>query len=141
AGWTARAVVDHLTTWFPAFVHAGSPYGWTRRSSAADAPAQAWAEQSRAVQLILDDPAQAESAFHHPHLPPTTLSEAVDRFYTADVFMHSWDLARAAGLELELDATYAAQLLAGMESMEEVLRSSGQYGPRVPVADSAPVQE
>ncbi|WP_110240748.1 TIGR03086 family metal-binding protein [Nocardioides gilvus] len=140
-GWTAHSVIDHLTTWFPAFVHAGSPYGWTRRTSATDAPALAWAEQSNAVQLILGDPAQADSSFHHPQLPSCTLGEAVDRFYTPDVFMHSWDLARATGQEFELDPGFAEELLRGMESMEEVMRSSGQYGPRVPVPDSAPVQD
>lgn len=141
SGWTALSVVDHLTTWFPAFVHAGSPYGWTRRTSTLEAPALAWAEQTRAVQLILDDPAQADSAFHHPQLPDCTLGEAIDRFYTPDVFMHSWDLARAAGHDFELDTDYAAQLLAGMEPMEETIRSSGHYGARVPVPDSASVAE
>ena len=33
-----------------------------------------------------------------------------------------------------------ADLLAGMEPIEELLRSSGQYGPRVPVPDDADVQ-
>lgn len=138
-GWTARDVVTHLTTWFPAFVHGGSPYGWTPRVSAASSPQDAWAEQSRAVQLILDDPAQAESTFSHPQLPPCSLSEAVDRYYTADVFMHSWDLARASGQEVELDEPFATQLLAGLQTMEQVLRDSGQYGPAHPVADDAAV--
>jgi hypothetical protein len=31
-------------------------------------------------------------------------------------------------------------MLAGMEPMDEVLRQSGQYGPRVPVPDDADVQ-
>ena len=139
AGWTARGVVEHLTTWFPAFVHAGSPYGWTQRWSAAHGPREAWAEQCRAVQLILDDPAQADSGFSHPHVPPGTLGEAVDRFYTADVFMHSWDLARASDQPIELDPAYATELLEGMQAMEQVLRDSGQYGPAHPVADDAPV--
>ena len=141
-GWTARDVVDHLTTWFPAFVHSGSPYGWTQRHSASGSPADAWTEQTLAVQLILDDPAQAQSSFSHPHLPPCTLEDAVDRFYTADVFMHAWDLARATGQELELDPDYATQLLEGMRPMEAVLRDSGQYGPAHPVADdAAPVEK
>lgn len=139
AGWTARDVVDHLTSWFPSFVHAGSPYGWNQRHHAADDPAAAWREQCTAVQLLLDDPAQAESRFQHPRLPPGRLDEAIDRFYTADVFMHAWDLARATGQEVELDPDLAEELLAGMRPMESMLRESGQYGPAVPVAADAGV--
>lgn len=142
AGWTARDVVDHLTSWFPSFVHAGSPYGWNTRHRASQDPVAAWREQVAAVQLLLDDPAQAESRFHHPGLPPARLDEAVDRFYTVDVFMHTWDLARATGQEVELDHAFATELLAGMRPMEQALRESGQYGPAVPVApDAGPVEQ
>ncbi|GGD23278.1 maleylpyruvate isomerase family mycothiol-dependent enzyme [Nocardioides daphniae] len=141
-GWAARDVVDHLTTWFPSFVHAGSPYGWTRRQQASVDPVAAWREQCAAVQLLLDDPAQAESPFMHPQVGAARLDEAVDRFYTADVFMHSWDLARATGQTVDLDADFAADLLAGMRPIEEMLRASGQYGPAVPVAPEAgPVEQ
>jgi len=47
--------------------------------------------------------------------------------------MHTWDLARATGQDDRLDPGFCAQLLGGMEQMEEVIRSSGQYGPRVEV--------
>ncbi|QCX28392.1 TIGR03086 family metal-binding protein [Nocardioides jishulii] len=138
AGWSARDVVDHLTTWLPAFVHAGSPYGWTRRHQASADPLAAWREQCGAVQLLLDDPAQAESPFMHPQAPAARLDEAIDRFYVSDVFMHAWDLARATGQRAELDADFAAALLAGMRPLEEMLRASGQYGPAHPVSDDAP---
>ena len=39
-----------------------------------------------------------------------------------------------------LDPDECARLVAGMEPMEEVIRSSGQYGPRVPVPDDADAQ-
>ena len=68
------------------------------------------------------------------------MPEAVDRFYTADVFMHTWDLARATGQDETLDPERCAAMLEGMEPMDELLRSSGQYGPRVPVPDDADPQ-
>jgi len=139
--WDARGVVAHLTTWAPDFVHDGSPYGWVVRHDATTSPHQAWAEQVAAVQLILDDPAQAGSTFSHPRLPQSRLDEAIDRFYTADVFMHSWDLARATGQEPDLDQEWAAELLAGMQQMEGMLRASGQYGPAHPVRPDAPVAD
>ena len=55
--------------------------------------------------------------------------------------MHTWDLARATGQDDRLDQDFCAQLLAGMSQMEELLRSSGQYGPAVPVPEDASVQD
>ena len=42
--------------------------------------------------------------------------------------MHTWDLARATGQDDRLDSDFCTELLAGMEPIEEVMRSSGQYG-------------
>ena len=55
--------------------------------------------------------------------------------------MHTWDLARASGQDDTLDADTCAAMLAGMQPMDEVLRASGQYGPKVPVPADAPVQD
>jgi uncharacterized protein (TIGR03086 family) len=93
------------------------------------------------VQAVLDDPATVGRVFSNPHTGDHPLDQAVDRFYTADVFMHTWDLARATGQDDTLDADLCRDMLAGMEPIEELMRSSGQYGPRVPVADDAPVQD
>ena len=60
--------------------------------------------------------------------------------YTSDVFLHQWDLARATGQDETLDGTKCAVMLEGMLPMDEVLRQSGQYGPRVQVPDDADVQ-
>lgn len=131
-GWRARDVVGHLTEWFPSFLAAGTGIELPR--SAGSGPVAAWATQADAVQALLDDPGSAARVLRNPHLGEVPLPEAIDRFYTADVFMHTWDLARATGQDDRLDPGFCAQLLAGMEPMEEVIRSSGQYGPRVPVA-------
>jgi hypothetical protein len=52
--------------------------------------------------------------------------------------MHAWDLARASGQEDMLDADEAARLFEGMLPIDEMLRQSGQYGPRIAVPDDAP---
>mgnify|MGYP002148335063 CR=1 FL=1 len=49
------------------------------------------------IQAILDDPATADRMLSNPYIGQVPLPEAIDRFYTADVFMHTWDLARAVG--------------------------------------------
>ena len=49
-------------------------------------------------------------------------------------------LATAAGFEVTLDPDEVHALLTGMESMDEVLRASGHYGPRVDVPADADEQ-
>ena len=68
------------------------------------------------------------------------VGEAISRFYTGDVFMHSWDLARATGQDDTLDADVCAQMVDGMEPIEDLIRASGQYGPRVEVPAGADPQ-
>lgn len=67
--------------------------------------------------------------------------DAIDHLYTPDVFMHTWDLARATGQDDTLDASRCEAMLAGITAMEEALRASGQYGTPVPVPDDAPAQD
>ena len=138
-GWTARDVVGHLTTWFPGFL-AGAGVALPAGPSADDDPVAAWEHQTDAVQALLDDPASAGRTIDNPHLGTMTVAGATDMIYTNDVFMHTWDLARATGQDDRLDPALCAALVDGMEPMEDMIRSSGQYGPRVPVPEDADAQ-
>lgn len=140
-GWVARDVVDHLIEWFPALLATGSERSWPSGPPVSRDPVAAWAAQATGVQLLLDDSVAAAEPFVHQHIPRMPLAQMIDQFYTADVFMHSWDLARASRQEDHLDPGFAQDLLTGMQGMEELLRSSGQYGPAHPVPDDAPVQD
>ena len=139
-GWVARDVVRHLVTWFPGFLEAGTGLTLPVGPSVDDDPVGAWQSHSAAVQGILDDPATPSKVLTNPHLGEVPLDQAIFRFYTADVFMHTWDLARATGQDEHLDAARCAQMYEGMQQMDEVLRSSGQFGPRVAVPDDADPQ-
>jgi uncharacterized protein (TIGR03086 family) len=140
SGWVARDVVRHLTQWLPAFLAAGAGVDLARGPSVDQDPVGAWRVHSDAVQALLDDPLTASRVLTNPHIGELPLDRAVDRFYTADVFMHTWDLARATGQDDRLDPDFCADLLAGMEQMEDAIRSSGQYGARVPVPADADLQ-
>ena len=140
ADWVARDVVRHLVEWFPAFLRAGAGVELPTGPPVEDDPVAAWEVHSDGVQALLDDPATTGRLLSNPHTGEMPLDEAIDRFYTADVFMHTWDLARATGQEEGLDPDKCAQLLEGMLPMDEVLRASGHYGPRVEVAEDADVQ-
>lgn len=137
AEWRARDVVGHLVGWFPGFLEAGAGVRLPSGPSVEDDPVAAWQVHADGVQALLDDPMTAGRTLSDRHVGEVPLDQAVDRFYTSDVFMHTWDLARATGREAGLDPERCALVLAGMEPLDEMLRQSGQYGPRVPVADDA----
>jgi len=138
-GWVARDVVRHLVTWFPGFLEVGAGIRLPTGDADAD-PVGAWAAQADAVQAILDDPDSAARMLSNPHVGDVPLPDAIDRFYTADVFMHTWDLARATGQDETLDEDMCRELYEGMLPLDEVLRASGQYGAAVPVPEDADVQ-
>jgi uncharacterized protein (TIGR03086 family) len=137
-GWVARDVVAHLIEWFTGFLEAGGielPSG----PGVAEDPLLAWRAHSEGVQALLVG-STADSQFTHPMVGTHRLADAVDRFYTADVFMHTWDLAVSAGRDPDLDPDFATGLLEGMTAMDDVLRASGQFGPAVSVAsDEDPI--
>lgn len=139
-GWTARDVVSHLTEWFPAFLADGTGIALPKGPPVDQDPLANWTTVSDAVQDLLDDPATEDRVLDHPVAGRHPLAQAIHNFYTSDVFMHTWDLSRATGQDETLDPDFAAELLAGMESLDEVLRASGQYGPKVEVAEDADVQ-
>lgn len=133
--WRARDIVGHLTTWLPGFLEAGGVHLPTGGS---DDPVAAWHTQDEAVRTLLAE--RGEEPFTHPYAGgPRPLAETIGTFYTPDVFMHSWDLARASGQDDTLDPDLCAELL-GMEADEERIRASGQFGVRQPVAADADAQ-
>lgn len=139
-GWVARDVVRHLVEWFPGFLKSGAGVDLPKGPPVDDDPVAAWTVHSDAVQALLDDPATADKTLSNPHIGEIPLDQAVDRFYTTDVFLHTWDLARATAQDERLDPGKCAQLLEGMLPLDDLLRKSGQYGPKVVVPESADVQ-
>ena len=139
-GWVARDVVRHLVEWLPAFLDGATGITVPAGPSVDDDPVGAWRAQTEAVQQLLDDPGVAEAEYDLPHIGRMPLGQAIDMIYTSDVFLHRWDLARATGQDETLDPDKCAIMLEGMLPMDEVLRQSGQYGPRVDVPDDADVQ-
>ncbi|MPQ96684.1 TIGR03086 family protein [Modestobacter sp. I12A-02628] len=139
-GWAARDVVRHLTGWSTGFLASGAGVRLPAGPPVDEDPVAAWLVHSDGVQAVLDDPATAGRELENAHLGRLPVAAAIDRFYTADVLMHTWDLARATGQDDRLDPAACADLLAGMVQMEQLLRASGQYGARVDVPADADVQ-
>lgn len=138
-GWAARDVVGHLVGWLPGLLESSAGVVLDPVTPADRDPVAAWRERYAGVQALLTSPA-AGRAVRSPHFAGT-LADMVDAFWTGDVFLHTWDLARASGQEPRLDEGLAERMLAGMRPMDAALRASGHYGPAVPVPDDAPVQD
>jgi uncharacterized protein (TIGR03086 family) len=49
----------------------------------------------------------------------------------SDLILHSWDLARATGGDEAVDADTAAVVLEFLKPNDEILRSSGTFGPKI----------
>lgn len=133
--WQARDVCAHFVEWVPGFLAAvGVPLDLA--PAAPDDPAGGAAAVAAAVQALLDGPG-ADREVTSEVLGAMPLSRLVDQFYVADLFMHTWDLARSNGIDPELDPEFAANLRAGLAAMGPMLRESGQFGAERPVADDA----
>lgn len=138
-GWVARDVVRHLVEWVPGFLEHGAGVRLEPVASVDEDPVAAWEGFVAQGQGLLDDPATAAITYSGPP-GEFRLDAALEQFVTNDVFLHTWDLARATGQDERLDERRCAAMLAGMEPWDEALRSSGHYGPRQPVADDADAQ-
>lgn len=138
-GWAARDVVRHLVEWVPGFFSSYAGLELPTGPSVDDDPVAAWKVLDDALQAALDDPDVAAREFE---MRGNTyrIDEAIDMFCTGDIVVHTWDLARATGLDETLDPDEVHALFVGMEPMDEMLRQSGQYGPRVEVPDDADEQ-
>jgi uncharacterized protein (TIGR03086 family) len=138
-GWNARDVVRHLVEWISGFWSSYAGIELPKAPPVDDDPVGAWLALRDGLQAMLDDPDVATRELDTP-MGRMSVEQAMDMICTSDVFLHTWDLARATGLDETLDADEVHRLLEGMEPMDEVLRASGHYGPRVEVPDDADEQ-
>ena len=139
AEWQARDVVSHLLEWLPGFLESGAGVRLSEVSYDDAELDASWQTRAAEVQHLLET--RQDAVYTSRMFGEIPLIEALDRFYVADVAMHTWDLARATGQDDRLDPDFCRQAFAGMEPMADVLASSGQYGPRVPVPDDADPQD
>ena len=145
-GWVARDVVRHLVEWLPGpgFLLGTFHVDTGPIPSVETDPAGAWAVVRDAIQRALNDPAIAARVEDCGPPGRLSLGAAVDMTCTPDVLIHTWDLARAAGLDERLDPGEVRRQLTGVEALpaevDQAMRNSGHYGPRVAVADGADEQ-
>lgn len=128
--WQARNLVGHLISWFgPAMEDVGVDIELT--TDRTQDPGAAWVEFADLVQQTLDDPEKSEALVTRGPVPGQSLTRNATAFFIPDVFMHTWDLARSQGRDVELDEEFAEKNLAGLRSLGEQLQARGQFGPPI----------
>jgi uncharacterized protein (TIGR03086 family) len=138
-GWVARDVVGHLVDWLPEFFFGRWDLQAPPTLTVAQDPLAAWLAVDGTIQKGLDDPAVADRVVA-TRMGELSFAQQFDMIGTGDVLFHTWDLARATGLDETLDPAEVHRFVSGKEPMDAVLRTSGHFGPRVPVPDGADEQ-
>lgn len=139
-GWTARDVVAHMVGnagFLLGLIAVEPPAG----PSADEDPVAAWAAARDALQRALDDPQVAGREYHSQAMGGRgTFEQAVDRFGNLDALVHTWDLARAAGLDERLDPDEVHRAFEAAQPMDAMLRSPGACGPKLEAPPGADEQ-
>jgi uncharacterized protein (TIGR03086 family) len=130
--WDARALVEHVIGFHDFLLL--RPLG-VRAHRPREGPADRW----RATATALFDALSVDGALdQETELPsggtsaPRTMLAAL----TTDVLVHTWDLARATGVDVSLDPVQCGAALERARA-SGVGRDSGMVGPEVPVDDDA----
>jgi uncharacterized protein (TIGR03086 family) len=96
----------------------------------------AWTLVRDAIQSSLDTSSNADLAYDG-YFGPTTFAETVDRFYSFDLVVHCWDIARATGMRAYevFDPAEIAKSRDDFADLSETMRQPGLLGPELTVAD------
>lgn len=137
-GWVARDVVRHMVQTSQFFLGRTAAPALEAPSVDED-PAGAWAAARDAVLAALNDPEIATAEYDTP-MGKSTFEQTVGMFGVGDVLVHTWDLARATGLDETLNADEVHRLFSAMEPMDEMMRKGDSFGPKVDVAADADEQ-
>lgn len=139
AGWSARDVARHLIDahhiFFGLVDHDVDP-----PPSVDDDPAAAWVATRTAMESALADPAIATREYDGMS-GRSVWEQSIDHFLTADVLIHTWDLARGLGIDDRLDPAEVhhafTDVMALPQEVQERMRRPDVYGPLIePPADA-----
>lgn len=137
-GWKAKDVVDHV---LGGTVHFTEQFGGRVPDVPDDAdPATRYAALRRAFVEACQQPGALDNMVDSPiggQLPASVMLG----IYTTDTLIHTWDLARSAGMDVVLDADLLKRSWDNVIPIEAVVRQPGIFGPAVEVPEDAPFQD
>ncbi len=132
-GWSARDIVAHVVDFTAKVLRENAGVSDPPQFSDFDDPGAAFRSTREAVERVLDDPDT-----------PSKVAGYLEGSLSFDLPQHGWDLAVATGQDATMEPDEVEFLwtsLAQVPRMWEWQRSSGWYGPPVPVPEHAPLQD
>jgi len=136
--WTARDVVRHVVDtsgMFLGFVDETLP----RAPSVDEDPAAAWHSARDAIQRALEDPQVAQKEYDGM-FGKATFEQGVRNFLAPDALVHTWDLARATGLDDTLPDEASQEVLETLQPMDDKMRGPGAFAAKIEPPPNADVQ-
>lgn len=128
--WTVRDLVDHAVGW------QGNGGGMVGAGTTGET---AWPTTKEALGEALADPSNLEGTAEEMGGMP---KQQVAGFLIGDLAIHSWDLARAIGVDDTLPPAAVEATLMGLQRVPtETLRSSTMFGEPVEISDDASAQD
>ncbi len=127
--WTARDVVRHVidtSGMFLGFVDQKLPPA----PSVDEDPVAAWRSARDAIQRALDDPMVAQKEYEGM-FGTSTFEQSVHNILACDALVHTWDLARATGLDENLPEKASQEVLEALEPLDDKMRVPGGFGDKI----------
>ena len=140
AGWDTRAMLNHLlgATWMFTLVNQGRPAGEDAGDVIGDDPSLAVAAAAKENLASWRQPGAFEGDRAYPFGPFPADGAALINL--EEVVVHNWDLAKATGQELRIDADVAQMVYEFCQSLPlDDFCAHGAFGPEVAVSESAPL--
>jgi uncharacterized protein (TIGR03086 family) len=139
--WCAKEVLGHFMWGMQNLTAAATQGNPPTRTSEAEVsgsdPKASWATTRDALLTALDHEGAIYNTFNGPFGPGT-----VDDFlaiHSIDCLLHTWDIAKTAGIEAHLPADMAAAGAAGLAALGDGVRAPGLFGPAVETEADDPV--
>lgn len=138
-GWTARDVVSHVIDTQRDLMER---MGFDTPDLTGLEPIAAWDRIRAAMSAAMADPGKVGHEYDG-WFGPTTFGRTVDDFYSFDLVIHRWDVARAAGLgeHQRIDDDLIDWLRSRADGFGDALRMPGICADAVPVPDEASAQD
>lgn len=125
--WKARDVVGHIVAGQRRLLAGG---GEAQPMGADEDPAVAFDQSLTATLAMLSNPEVLSKTVPSP-FGPMPLEDLVGRLLTTDILVHTWDLARATGLDERLDADAVHHAFEGLRPMDAMIRAPGVFDAKV----------
>ena len=139
--WDARGVLEHVIGFHDVLLL--RPLAAKPQRPKGD-PVGRWAVTVAALDQVLNQPGLFDGVVDVPAIgnnPPSQIDAArIVPLLSLDVFVHTWDLGRAAGHEVTLDPELCRTFLESLPSDDTALSKTGMYGSPRPVPTRSDAQ-